>query len=148
LPERNASSRGISPAIAAARFPTSLRRKLDLACFAVIVRCAQGGFKMRIINVMDQLSPEIVAEFPERGMQWVKDRVETVVNETGEYVREKPTQSLFYAFAVGYVMNRLPLGRVLAGFLRLLFMALKPAILIYGAAKLYRSAQEREAPQR
>ena len=101
--------------------------------------------KCESLNDMDQLSPEIVAEFPERGMQWVKDRVETVVNETGDYVREKPTQSLFYAFAAGYVLNRLPLGRVLAGFLRLLFMALKPAILIYGAAKLYRSAQEREA---
>ena len=99
---------------------------------------------MRIISVMDQLSPEMVAEFPERGMQWVKDRVETVVNETGDYVREKPTQSLFYAFAAGYVLNRLPLGRVLAGLLRLLFVALKPAILIYGAARLYRSAQERE----
>jgi len=102
---------------------------------------------MRIISVMDQLSPEMVAEFPERGMQWVKDRVETVVSETGEYVREKPTQSLFYAFAVGYVLNRLPLARVLAGLLRLLFMALKPAVLIYGAAKLYRSAQDREALQ-
>ena len=99
---------------------------------------------MRIINVMDQLSPEMVAEFPERGMQWMKDRVETVVNETGEYVREKPTQSLFYAFAAGYVLNRLPLARVVSGLLRLLFMALKPAILIYGAARLYRSAQERE----
>ncbi|PYI73057.1 MAG: hypothetical protein DMF08_04530 [Verrucomicrobia bacterium] len=114
----------------------------------MIIQCAQDGFKMRIISVMDQLSPEIVAEFPERGMQWVKDRVETAMNETGEYVREKPTQSLFYAFAIGYVLNRLPLGRVLAGLLRLLFMALKPAILIYGAAKLYRSAQEREALQR
>ena len=81
---------------------------------------------------MDQLSPEIVAEFPERGMQWVKDRVETAVNETGEYVREKPTQSLLYAFAAGYVLNRLPLGRVLAGFIRLLIVALRPAILIYG----------------
>ena len=74
----------------------------------------------------------------------MKDRVETVVNETGEYVREKPTQSLFYAFAAGYVLNRLPLARVVSGLLRLLFMALKPAILIYGAARLYRSAQERE----
>ena len=97
---------------------------------------------------MDQLSAEMVAEFPERGMQWVKDRVETVMNETGEYVREKPTQSLFYAFAVGYELNRLPLGRVLAGFLRLLFMALKPAILIYGAAKLYKSTPERKKTQR
>ena len=100
---------------------------------------------MRINNVMDQLSPEMVAEFPERGMQWVKDRVETVVNETGDYVREKPTQSLLYAFAAGYILHRLPLVRVLAGLLRLLFAALKPAILVYGAAKLYRSAQEREA---
>ena len=107
--------------------------------------CAQDGFKIRIISVMDQLSSEMVAEFPERGMQWVKERVGTVVSETGEYVREKPTQSLFYAFAAGYILNRLPLGRVLSGILRLLFVALKPAILIYGAAKLYRSSQEREA---
>jgi hypothetical protein len=97
---------------------------------------------------MNQLSAETAAEFPERGMQWVKDRVETVVNDTGEYVREKPTQSLLYAFAAGYVLNRLPLGRVLGGILRLLFVALKPAVLIYGAAKLYQSAQEREGLQR
>ena len=43
----------------------------------------------------------MVAEFPERGMQWVKDRVEAAVSETGDYVREKPTQSLLYAFAAG-----------------------------------------------
>jgi len=93
---------------------------------------------------MDQLSAEMVAELPERGMQWMKDRVDAVVNETGEYVREKPTQSLLYAFAAGYVLNRLPLGRVLGGFVRLLMFALKPAVLIYGAAKLYQAAQQRE----
>ena len=86
----------------------------------------------------------MVAEFPERGMQWVKDRFETAVNETGEYVREKPTQSLLYAFAAGYILNRLPLGRVLAGVIRLLIVALRPAILVYGAARLYRATQERE----
>jgi ElaB/YqjD/DUF883 family membrane-anchored ribosome-binding protein len=105
----------------------------------------KSGLECESLSDMDQLSAEMVAEFPERGMQWVKDRFEAAVNETGEYVREKPTQSLLYAFAAGYVLNRLPLGRVLAGFLRLLFMALKPAILIYGAAKLYKSAQQREA---
>ena len=77
-------------------------------------------------------------------MQWVKDRVEAAVNETGDYVREKPTQSLLYAFAAGYILNRLPLGRVISGLLRLLMVALRPAIVIYGAAKLYQSAQERE----
>jgi hypothetical protein len=93
---------------------------------------------------MDQLSAEMVAGFPERGMQWVKDRVEAVVNETGDYVREKPTQSLLYAFAAGYVLNHLPVGRVIGGLLRLLMVALRPAIVIYGAAKLYQAAQERE----
>ena len=91
---------------------------------------------------MDQLSPEIAAEFPERGVQWVKDRVETVLTETETYVREKPAESILCAFAAGYILNRLPLGRVLGGLFRLLIFALKPAILIYGAAKLYQAAQE------
>src|SRR3954453_3265138 len=39
--KKNASSRGISSAIVAARFPTSHRRKFHLAGSAVIVRCAQ-----------------------------------------------------------------------------------------------------------
>ena len=93
---------------------------------------------------MDQLSAEVAAELPERGVQWVKDQVETVLSETEEYVREKPAQSLVWAFVAGYVLNRLPLGRVLSGLLRLLIVALRPAILIYGAAKLYQAAQEEQ----
>jgi hypothetical protein len=91
---------------------------------------------------MDQSSAEVVAELPERGVQWVKDQVEAVLSETEDYVREKPAQSLVCAFVAGYVLNRLPLGRVLSGLLRLLIVALRPAILIYGAAKLYQAAQE------
>jgi hypothetical protein len=93
---------------------------------------------------MDQLSAEVAAELPERGVQWVKDQVETVLSETEGYVREKPAQSLVWAFVAGYVLNRLPLGRILSGLLRLLIVALKPAILIYGAAKLYQAAQEEQ----
>ena len=91
---------------------------------------------------MNQSSAEVAAELPERGVQWVKDQVETVLTETESYVREKPAESLLFAFAAGYILNRLPLGRVLSGLLRLLIFALKPAILIYGAAKLYQAAQE------
>ena len=93
---------------------------------------------------MDQSSAEVAAELPERGVQWVKDQVETVLSETEDYVREKPAQSLVCAFVAGYVLNRLPLGRVLSGLVRLLIMALRPAILIYGAAKLYQAAQEEQ----
>jgi len=83
-----------------------------------------------------------VAELPERGVQWVKDRVEAVLDETEGYVRTKPTQSLLYAFAAGYILNRLPLGRILSGLLRLLIFALRPAVLVYGATKLYQAAQD------
>jgi len=93
---------------------------------------------------MDQLSAEVAAELPERGVQWVKDQVETVLSETEDYVREKPAQSLAWAFVAGYVLNRLPLGRILSGLLRLLIVALKPAILVYGAAKLYQADQEEQ----
>jgi hypothetical protein len=91
---------------------------------------------------MNQSSAEVAAELPERGVQWVKEQVETVLTETESYVREKPAESLLCAFAAGYIVNRLPLGKVLSGLLRLLIFALKPAILIYGAAKLYHAAQE------
>jgi hypothetical protein len=93
---------------------------------------------------MEQSSAEVAAELPERGVQWVKDQVEAVLSETEDYVREKPAQSLMWAFVAGYVLNRLPLGRVLSGLVRLLIMALRPAILIYGAAKLYQAAQEEQ----
>jgi hypothetical protein len=93
---------------------------------------------------MDQSSAEVAAELPERGVQWVKDQVESVLSDTEDYVREKPAQSLMWAFVAGYVLNRLPLGRVLSGLLRLLIMALRPAILIYGAAKLYQAAQDEQ----
>ncbi len=93
---------------------------------------------------MDQSTAEVAAELPERGVQWVKDQVEAVLSETEDYVREKPAQSLVWAFVAGYVLNRLPLGRVLSGLLRLLIVALRPAILIYGAAKLYQAAQEEQ----
>ena len=93
---------------------------------------------------MDRLSPEVAAEYPERGVHWVKEQIETALSETEDYVREKPVQSLLCAFVAGYVLNRLPLGRIAGGLLRLLILALRPAILVYGAAKLYQTAQEEE----
>jgi hypothetical protein len=93
---------------------------------------------------MKQSSAEAVAEFPERGVQWVKEQFETVVSETGDYVREKPAQSLIWAFVAGFILNHLPIGRILSGLVRLLIVALKPAILIYGATKLYQATQEQQ----
>jgi hypothetical protein len=93
---------------------------------------------------MDRSSAEVAAELPERGLHWMKEQVEAALSETEDYIREKPAQSLLCAFVAGYILNRLPLGRILGGLFRLLVAALRPAILIYGAAKLYQAAQEQE----
>jgi hypothetical protein len=74
----------------------------------------------------------------------VKEQVEVALSETEDYIREKPAQSLLCAFVAGYILNRLPLVRILGGLFHLLVVALRPAILIYGAAKLYQAAQDEE----
>lgn len=94
---------------------------------------------------MDQSAVEISDDLAERGLHWVKEQVETALSQTEHYVREKPAQSLLYAFIAGYVLNRLPTGRILGGLFRLLLVALRPAILIYGATKLYQAVQEEES---
>jgi ElaB/YqjD/DUF883 family membrane-anchored ribosome-binding protein len=120
-----------------------------LADFALIkVDARKKRSEYESLNEMDHSSVEVVAEFPERGVHWVKEQVETVLSETEDYVREKPTESLLCALAVGYILNRLPIGRILGGLFRLLVVALRPAILIYGATKLYQSAQEEESSNR
>jgi ElaB/YqjD/DUF883 family membrane-anchored ribosome-binding protein len=118
----------------------------DFALIKVDARKKRSGYES--LNEMDHSSAEVVAELPERGVHWVKEQVETVLSETEEYVREKPTESLLCALAVGYILNRLPIGRILGGLFRLLVVALRPAILIYGATKLYQSVQEEESSSR
>ncbi|PYK13694.1 MAG: hypothetical protein DME65_00950 [Verrucomicrobia bacterium] len=115
-----------------------------MANLALKVDARRAGSQSESFNEMDRSTAEVAAELPERGLHWVKEQVETALSETEGYVREKPAQSLLCAFMAGYVLNRLPLVRILAGVLRLVMVALRPAILIYGAAKLYQAAQEEE----
>lgn len=86
------------------------------------------------------------AETPEdlalRGFRYTKEQVDEVLHQTEDYVRENPGQSMLYAFVAGYLLNWLPIGRILGTIFRLLFVALKPAILIYGASKVYQAAQD------
>ena len=81
-------------------------------------------------------------DFAQRGLHYAREQVDAVLNQTEHYVRERPTQSLFYAFLAGFIMNRLPIGRVISVLMRLVLFALKPAILVYGATKLYQALEE------
>jgi hypothetical protein len=76
-----------------------------------------------------------------KGLRYTKDQFEDIIEQTEAYVRANPGQAVLYAFVAGYVLNRLPVFRVATGLLRLSLTALKPAMLLYGATKLYQTAQ-------
>ena len=86
--------------------------------------------------------PETNDDIVLRSVQYTKDQLEDVIGQAEEYVRENPGQALLYAFVAGYVLNRLPLGGMVRGLVRLSLFALRPAMLVYGATKLYQAAQE------
>ncbi len=83
-------------------------------------------------------------DIAERGLRYTREQFEQIVEQTEEYVRGNPTRALVYAAVAGVVVNRLPLCRILSGLVRLTFMAAKPAVLIYGATKLYQATQQDE----
>jgi hypothetical protein len=83
-------------------------------------------------------------DLAERGIRYTREHFDELLTETETYVRQNPVQSLAFAVLAGFVLNRLGIGRILSGVVRLLLFALKPAVLIYGAAKLYEATQEEE----
>ena len=84
-------------------------------------------------------------DLAERGLRYTREHFDELLTETEAYVRTNPVQSIAYAVVAGFVLNRLGIGRIVSGLVRLLLFALKPAILIYGAAKLYEAAQEEKS---
>lgn len=83
-----------------------------------------------------------IDDLPQRTVHYAREQFGTIVSDTENYIREKPAQSLFYAFLAGFIANRLPIGRLAGAMLRLLLFALKPVLLLYGATRLYHAFQE------
>jgi hypothetical protein len=113
----------------------SLRRLCDL-----IVANTQTTITMRSLDNMEH-SSGTTGDVAERGLRYTKDQFEQVLEQTEEYVRENPVRAVGYALLAGFILNRLPICRILSGFVRLIMIAFKPAILAYGATKLYQAAQ-------
>jgi hypothetical protein len=93
---------------------------------------------------MDEQFSAGSGDVAERGLRYTKDQFDQMLEQTEEYVRENPARSIAYAVLAGFVLNRLPIGRILGGVVRLGMIAFKPAILAYGATKLYQAAQSEE----
>lgn len=90
------------------------------------------------------MEDQISDDFAERGLRYTRDQFEQVLQQTEDYVREKPLQSIGFAMLAGFILNRLPIFRIFGVLMRLLLVALKPAMLIYGATKLYQATQDEE----
>jgi len=91
---------------------------------------------------MDPSSAAAPEDIAERTVRYTKEQFDALLSQTEQFVRENPGQSLFYAFAAGLILERLPIGRILGGVFRLSLFAIKPAFLIYGATKLYQALEE------
>jgi hypothetical protein len=66
------------------------------------------------------------------------------LGSVGDRVRESPGTSVLCAIALGYFLRQVPIGTFLGGIARLLAAFARPAILLFGAAKLFEFLQ-REA---
>ncbi|HEY8835642.1 MAG TPA: hypothetical protein VIM09_08665 [Chthoniobacterales bacterium] len=93
---------------------------------------------------MDEEFSGTSGDIAERGLRYTKDQFEQILEQTEVYVRENPGRSIAYALAAGFLLDRLPICRILSGLARLVIIAFKPAILAYGATKLYQAAQGEE----
>lgn len=56
-------------------------------------------------------------------------------------IRESPTQAVIGAATIGYLLNRLPVRAILVTQVRVLSALTPPALLFFGAAKLYELLQ-------
>jgi hypothetical protein len=69
-------------------------------------------------------------------------------DQYAESVRESPCSALACAVAAGYFMRLLPLTAIFAGLVRIVGTLAKPALLLFGAAKLYEAFQEEDPARR
>ena len=56
-----------------------------------------------------------------------------------DYTRKEPTKAVSAAFGAGLILTLLPVG----GIVRLLFIALRPLLLVLGFIKLYEEIESR-----
>jgi hypothetical protein len=73
--------------------------------------------------------------------------LDPLISSVENYARKEPTKAVSAAFGAGLILTLLPVG----GILRLLFIALRPLLLILGFIKLYEEIESRRhqtaAPQ-
>jgi len=68
--------------------------------------------------------------------------ISAAVQETKTYIRRQPNEAVLWALLAGYVLRMLPLGAILNVLVRTILITLRPAILIFGASKVWAVVRE------
>lgn len=66
-------------------------------------------------------------------------------HQTEERIRKSPATAVLGATAAGYLLHRLPVRAILLTQVRVLSALTPPALLLFGAAKLYEALQRQQA---
>lgn len=61
-------------------------------------------------------------------------------------VRESPGSSMLCAVAAGYFLRLLPIGAILSAFARIVGALVKPAVLLFGASKVFELLNRPDPP--
>ncbi len=70
-------------------------------------------------------------------LRYAQDNIQHGYEECEERVRKSPGPTLLSAFACGYVLRSLPVEAIVTAQLRLLLSLVRPALFLYGTAKVY-----------
>lgn len=63
---------------------------------------------------------------------------------TEEFVRQEPAKAVGFAVLGGILLTVLPVGRLLALFVRLALSLVRPLLLVLGAVKLFEELDQRD----
>jgi hypothetical protein len=69
---------------------------------------------------------------------------EDVVKRVEAYVKEEPVKAASAAFGLGILLAFLPIGGVVTGVFRLLFLLARPLLMILGVVKIFEHWEDRQ----
>jgi hypothetical protein len=69
---------------------------------------------------------------------------EHVAQRVEAYVKEEPVKAASAAFGIGILLAFLPIGGVVSGICRLLFLLARPLLMVLGVVKIFEHWEDRQ----
>jgi hypothetical protein len=87
-------------------------------------------------------SPE---EIIQNALESTRESMQRRLDDVIAHTQDHPQEALLYALGTGYALRMLPTVRILSAVTGLAIRLIKPAVLIYGASKLWHLVQKNGA---